>query len=228
MGRRAGTRRHDDSRRDFSPRPTPRLVLPTCRGALRRTMHALETRQRDGSWVSTPVNLVVDGDQVGFRTWSRAGKAKRLRNFPDVRFAGPTGAAVPRSAAVRHGTPARGRRGSPRRCTHRQALPTSARRRRAIRTQADALPDAALRGRRHRFLLLPTGGFRSATSFVVDPFARQARITTAWFGRRLRMGIDMRTMNPSLATIFAAGIYIGGGVLLAILIILLIVLLLRR
>ncbi len=38
----------------------------------------------------------------------------------------------------------------------------------------------------------------------------------------------MRTMNPSLATIFAAGIYIGGGVLVAILIILLIVLLLRR
>ena len=48
---------------------------------------ALETRKRDGSWVATPVNLVVDGDQVDFRTWSRAGKAKRLRNFPDVRFA---------------------------------------------------------------------------------------------------------------------------------------------
>jgi hypothetical protein len=50
----------------------------------------------------------------------------------------------------------------------------------------------------------------------------------AWFGRPLGMGIDMRTMNPALATIFAAGIYIGGGVLLVILIILLIVLLLRR
>jgi PPOX class probable F420-dependent enzyme len=49
---------------------------------------ALETRKRDGSWVSTPVNFVVDGDQVDFRTWSRAGKAKRLRNFPEVRFAG--------------------------------------------------------------------------------------------------------------------------------------------
>jgi PPOX class probable F420-dependent enzyme len=48
---------------------------------------ALKTRKRDGSWVSTPVNLVVDGDRVHFRTWSKAGKAKRLRNIPDVRFA---------------------------------------------------------------------------------------------------------------------------------------------
>ena len=49
---------------------------------------ALETRKRDGSWVSTPVNLVVDGDDIYFRTWSKAGKAKRLRNFPEVRLAG--------------------------------------------------------------------------------------------------------------------------------------------
>jgi uncharacterized protein len=49
---------------------------------------ALETRKRDGSWVTTPVNLVVDGDRVHFRTWSKSGKAKRLGNFPEVRFAG--------------------------------------------------------------------------------------------------------------------------------------------
>jgi PPOX class probable F420-dependent enzyme len=48
---------------------------------------ALQTRKRDGSWVSTPVNLVFDGDRIHFRTWSKAGKAKRLRNAPDVRFA---------------------------------------------------------------------------------------------------------------------------------------------
>ena len=57
------------------------------RRAPRRAMHGARDAQRDGSWVSTPVNLVVDGDQVDFRTWSRAGKAKRLRNFPEVRFA---------------------------------------------------------------------------------------------------------------------------------------------
>jgi uncharacterized protein len=51
---------------------------------------ALETRKRDGSWVSTPVNLIVEGDRVYFRTWAKSGKAKRLRNYPDVRFAAST------------------------------------------------------------------------------------------------------------------------------------------
>ncbi len=47
----------------------------------------LETRRRDGSWVATPVSLVVDGDRAFFRTYDAAGKAKRLRNYPDVRIA---------------------------------------------------------------------------------------------------------------------------------------------
>jgi PPOX class probable F420-dependent enzyme len=50
----------------------------------------LETRKRDGSWVATPVNPLVEDDHVYFRTWDTAGKAKRLRNFPDVRFASST------------------------------------------------------------------------------------------------------------------------------------------
>ena len=48
------------------------------------------TRKRDGTWVPTPVNPVVDGDRVLFRTWRESGKAKRLRNFPQVRFAPST------------------------------------------------------------------------------------------------------------------------------------------
>jgi hypothetical protein len=40
--------------------------------------------------------------------------------------------------------------------------------------------------------------------------------------------METPTMNASLATIFAAGIYIGGGVILAILIIVVVILLLRR
>ncbi|HEY7627532.1 MAG TPA: PPOX class F420-dependent oxidoreductase [Ilumatobacteraceae bacterium] len=51
----------------------------------------LETRKRDGSWVPTPVHLVVEGHRVYFRTWSKAGKAKRLRNFPEVRIAASGG-----------------------------------------------------------------------------------------------------------------------------------------
>jgi uncharacterized protein len=44
----------------------------------------LETRRKDGRWVETPVSLVTDGTGTYFRTYDAAGKAKRLRNFPDV------------------------------------------------------------------------------------------------------------------------------------------------
>jgi PPOX class probable F420-dependent enzyme len=48
----------------------------------------LSTRRRDGRIVDTPVNLAVDIDgNAYFRTWSTAGKAKRLANFPGVRVA---------------------------------------------------------------------------------------------------------------------------------------------
>jgi PPOX class probable F420-dependent enzyme len=55
--------------------------LTTCNTVL------LETRKRDGSWVGTPVNLVVEQGRAYFRTYDASGKAKRLRNFPDVRVA---------------------------------------------------------------------------------------------------------------------------------------------
>jgi PPOX class probable F420-dependent enzyme len=56
---------------------------------LRRTKTVLlSTRRRDGRIVDTPVNLAVDTDGMGyFRTWSTAGKAKRLANFPGARVA---------------------------------------------------------------------------------------------------------------------------------------------
>ncbi|BDZ44773.1 PPOX class F420-dependent oxidoreductase [Naasia aerilata] len=46
---------------------------------------ALETRKRDGSWVRTPVSLVTHDGRTYFRTYASAGKAKRLRNFTEVR-----------------------------------------------------------------------------------------------------------------------------------------------
>ena len=49
----------------------------------------LETRKRDGTWVATPVSIVVDGGRAFFRTYDASGKAKRLRNFPDV-LVGPS------------------------------------------------------------------------------------------------------------------------------------------
>lgn len=51
---------------------------------------ALQTRKRDGTWVTTPVNPLVEDDHVFFRTWHTSGKAKRLRNVPEVRFAPST------------------------------------------------------------------------------------------------------------------------------------------
>ncbi|MCW2542106.1 MAG: pyridoxamine 5-phosphate oxidase-like protein [Frankiales bacterium] len=78
----------------------------------RRTKNMLlSTRRRDGSWVPTPVSVVVDEHGMAyFRTWSTAGKAKRLRNFPDVRvapctaFGRPTGSDQPGIARLLDGT----------------------------------------------------------------------------------------------------------------------------
>jgi hypothetical protein len=50
----------------------------------------LETRKRDGTWVGTPVSIVVSGGRAYFRTYDASGKAKRLRNFPEVRVAPST------------------------------------------------------------------------------------------------------------------------------------------
>jgi PPOX class probable F420-dependent enzyme len=45
----------------------------------------LTTRKRDGTTVSTPVHIALGPDGGAyFRTWSSAGKAKRMRNFPQV------------------------------------------------------------------------------------------------------------------------------------------------
>ena len=54
------------------------------------------------------------------------------------------------------------------------------------------------------------------------------RAGAAAFARRGRRGMEAPTMNGSLATILADGIYIGGGVILVILVILVVLLLMRR
>src|SRR6266542_323318 len=50
----------------------------------------LTTYRRDGRPVVTPVNIAVDKDHAYIRTQSRAGKAKRLRNNPNVEIAPST------------------------------------------------------------------------------------------------------------------------------------------
>ncbi len=60
----------------------------------------LETRKRDGTWVATPVSLAAQNGRLFFRTYRQSGKAKRLRNFTDVRVAPCTFLGKPRGAAV--------------------------------------------------------------------------------------------------------------------------------
>jgi PPOX class probable F420-dependent enzyme len=62
---------------------------PLQRFARQKTV-LLTTFKRDGTPVGTPVNIVVDGDRAFIRTWSTAGKAKRLRHTPRARVAPST------------------------------------------------------------------------------------------------------------------------------------------
>ncbi|HEY7483119.1 MAG TPA: PPOX class F420-dependent oxidoreductase [Streptosporangiaceae bacterium] len=70
----------------------------------------LTTYKRDGTPVGTPVSIVVQDGRAYFRTWDTAGKAKRLRNNPEVEVAPfrdrlglPTGHGTATGPAV-HGT----------------------------------------------------------------------------------------------------------------------------
>jgi PPOX class probable F420-dependent enzyme len=47
----------------------------------------LTTYKRDGTPVGTPVSIVVQDGRAYFRTWDTAGKAKRLRNNPEIEIA---------------------------------------------------------------------------------------------------------------------------------------------
>jgi PPOX class probable F420-dependent enzyme len=73
----------------------------------------LTTFKRDGTPVATPVSLAFDGDRAFFRTYNKAGKAKRLRNNPNVEvapstFGGkPTGESIHAQARLLSGADAR-------------------------------------------------------------------------------------------------------------------------
>lgn len=61
----------------------------------------LETRKRDGNWVGTPVSIATTGERLYFRSYDASGKAKRLRNFPEVRLTPSSFRGKPRGATVR-------------------------------------------------------------------------------------------------------------------------------
>jgi len=72
----------------------------------------LTTYRRDGTPVSTPVSIAVDGGRAFIRTWDTTGKMKRIRNNADVEiapstfFGRVTGAAILARARVLSGTEA--------------------------------------------------------------------------------------------------------------------------
>ena len=78
----------------------------------RRKYVRLETRKRDGTWVGTAVSIAVADGRAFFRTYDASGKAKRLRNFPEVRVAPsdyrgtPAGPTVRGRATLLHGADA--------------------------------------------------------------------------------------------------------------------------
>ena len=60
----------------------------------------LTTYRRDGTPVATPVNMAVEGERAFVRTWSTAGKAKRIRNNPHVAVAPSTIGGRPTGPAI--------------------------------------------------------------------------------------------------------------------------------
>jgi len=61
----------------------------------------LTTYRRDDTPVRTPVNVAVEGDRAFFRTYNRAGKAKRIRNNPNVEIAPSTMRGKPTGPSIR-------------------------------------------------------------------------------------------------------------------------------
>jgi PPOX class probable F420-dependent enzyme len=77
-------------------RPDPRLERFVDQWAV-----ALTTYKRDGTPVTKPVNIVVDGDRAFFRTYDKAWKHKRLRHDPRVEIAPATRRGRPTGPAIR-------------------------------------------------------------------------------------------------------------------------------
>lgn len=61
----------------------------------------LTTYKRDGTPVSTPVSIVVEGDRAFIRTWDTAWKFRRIRNNPEVEIAPSTAGGKPTGPAIR-------------------------------------------------------------------------------------------------------------------------------
>lgn len=62
-------------------------VAPELERFVRQRTIRLTTFRRNGTPVSTPVHIAVDGDRAYVRTWDKTGKLKRIRANPNVTIA---------------------------------------------------------------------------------------------------------------------------------------------
>ncbi|WP_328676441.1 PPOX class F420-dependent oxidoreductase [Streptomyces sp. NBC_00322] len=61
----------------------------------------LTSYKQDGTPVGTPVSIVVDGDHAYVRTYAASGKAKRMRNNPEIELAPCTARGKPTGPAIK-------------------------------------------------------------------------------------------------------------------------------
>ena len=85
--------------------PATVAVEPVTRGPFealtRRWAAKLTTFRRDGTPVTTLVNVAVEGDRAYFRTFAESGKFKRLRNDPSVAVVPSTFSGEPLGPPIR-------------------------------------------------------------------------------------------------------------------------------
>jgi len=68
---------------------------------VRQKTALLTTYRRDGTPVSTPLSVFVDGDRLLIRSFEQAWKTRRIRNRPEVEIAPSTARGKPQGPAIR-------------------------------------------------------------------------------------------------------------------------------
>ncbi|MFK4223962.1 PPOX class F420-dependent oxidoreductase [Streptomyces sp. NPDC019890] len=61
----------------------------------------LTSYKKDGTGVGTPVSIAVEGDHAYVRTYAKAGKARRMRNNPEIEIAPCTALGKPTGPPVK-------------------------------------------------------------------------------------------------------------------------------
>jgi PPOX class probable F420-dependent enzyme len=77
------------------------VAAPRLARFARQKTAVLTSYRRDGTPVPTPLSVVADGDRLLIRSYERSGKARRIRNRPEVEVAPSTARGRPTGPALR-------------------------------------------------------------------------------------------------------------------------------